>query len=261
MITTKCLCGEYDAIFLFYAGSYRIVRCVTCGQVRTETPKGVKRTQFYDEDNISIYIEKEEMFRKIFRQKLAFIKQFRESGKLLDIGAGVGLFVDEARRAGFDAQGMEPSNSAVFTAKKNFNISLTNKEFNSSDIKSSASIILINHVLEHMIDPREIILHVQRVLEPTGVLVIGVPNFGSILARLKKDRWQNLIPRQHRWHFTMKTLDALVIPYGFARLGEEHENHDRIMYPMWKRRIYAIIDTIALATGTAEAMLVVYQKL
>lgn len=245
---------------LFGAHPYIIVTCLACGQVRTQTPHGIKRTQFYKKENFSIYIEKESMFRNIFSEKIRFIQRFRKDGTLLDIGAGVGLFIDEARIAGFDAMGFEPSKSAVAAAKKYLHVSLINVEFNQSFAKGPYDIVVINHVLEHMASPKEIIGEVSHVVKKNGILVIGLPNFDSILRYIKRGRWQSLIPDQHRWHFTLKTLDQLILRFGFTRLGVEYENHDRHMIPVWKQRIYEIIDTIALATGTAEAMFVVYQK-
>ncbi len=201
------LCGKADADELFTANGYSIVKCGGCGQVRTETLNGMKRTQYYEEENFSIYIEKEAMFRRIFRQKLYFLKRFKKHGRLLDIGASVGLLVDEAKIAGYDALGIEPSKGAVAAAKKHFGISLINKEFSASTVRRPVDIIIINHVLEHVPNAKKIIRDASRALVATGILVIGVPNFQSILSRLKRNRWQGLIPDQHRWHFTLKTLE------------------------------------------------------
>ncbi len=257
---STCFCGATKIDLLFQAGVFTIAQCTSCGQVRTITPTSVKRTQFYEKENFSIYLEKESMFRKIFREKIRFIQQFQKSGTLLDVGAGVGLFVDEARKAGFDAIGLEPSKSAVAAAKKYFNIPLVNQEFNQKLVKGLFDVVVINHVLEHMKNPKEITGGVSNVVKKNGILVIGLPNFDSILRYIKRDRWQNLIPDQHRWHFTKQTLDRLVLPYGFKNIASQHENHDRSMIQGFRRYVYYGIDTIALTTGLAEAILVIYQK-
>lgn len=254
-----CLCGETEKQFLFFFEGYAIVRCV-CGQVRTDIPKYRKRTQYYQKDNFSIYIEKEAMFRALFREKIAFIKQFRQNGTLLDIGAGVGLFVSEARKAGFNATGLEPSKGSVRAAKKYFGISLEAQEFSRNAANSKYDIVLLNHVLEHLLRPKEVISNATAVLKRNGLFVIGVPNFGSYLSIVKRGRWQSLIPDQHRWHFTLRTLDQLMLPFGFERIGENWENHDRAMHYWWKKPIYWILDQIAIRTRLAEAMLVVYRK-
>lgn len=255
-----CLCDNDTTRVLFYAEGFWIAQCLTCGQVRTVTPKGVKRTQFYEEENFSIYIEKEAMFRKIFQDKLTFVQSFRRTGRLLDIGAGVGLFVDEARLMGFDATGVEPSKEAAKAAKKHFGIELINKEFLPTFFSEPFDIVVINHVLEHLPDPKRVIAGATKILNSRGVLVIGVPNFASFLSTIKRGRWQNLIPDQHRWHFTPKTLDQLVISYGYKKVGVSHENHDRTLVHWSRKPVYWILDKFALMTGHAEAMFVLYEK-
>ncbi|MBI3577699.1 class I SAM-dependent methyltransferase [Candidatus Gottesmanbacteria bacterium] len=247
----KCLCTETKTKTLFQSGDYTIVECLACGQVRTESPAKVKRKNFYAAADIAVYIEKEEMFRVLFRRVISFIKRFISSGRFIDIGAGVGLLVDEAKKAGFDAIGFEPSKAAVVAAKKYFGIKLGSKMTN-----KKVDVVVMNHVLEHLENPKKLLSSVS-----CKFLFIGVPNFGSFLAQLKGGRWQSLIPDQHRWHFTLSTLDALVVPLGFVQVGATYENHDRSMHPLWKRPFYVILDTIALATGKGEAMLVAYKKI
>lgn len=199
------------------------------------------------------------MFRDLFQKVVAFISRFRTDGKLVDVGAGVGLLVDEARKAGYDAYGLEPSKAAVIAAKKYFGIRLANSVFSKKTVENP-DIVVLNHVLEHVPEPDKLIDEIHQVLRPKGLLIIGLPNFGSVLAQLKKGRWQSLIPNQHRWHFTRKTLDVLVIPRGFVRLGLSSSDHDRSMHPIWKRPFYAILDTISIMTATGEAILVAYEK-
>lgn len=256
-----CICGKSKSKLLFPAGEYTIVRCISCGQVRTETPANTVRKQYYEDEDVSIYIQKEEEFRRLFRNVLSFIKRYRKKGRLLDIGAGVGLLVSEARKAGFTAIGFEPSKGAVAAAKKHFGITLLPKEFHPKNVDGRMDVLVINHVLEHLPDPKGILGDIVDVLDDGGLLVIGVPNFGSFLSLLKRNRWQSLIPDQHRWHFTLSTLDELVLPFGFVRIGQNWENHDRATHYPWKKPFYWIFDQIALRTGSAEAMLVAYKKI
>lgn len=255
-----CFCKTRKAKKLFQSGNYSIVQCVACGQVWIEAPAKVKRKSIYGAEDIAVYVEKEVMFRDLFRNVISFIRRFITRGTLVEIGAGVGLLVNEAKKAGFDAIGFEPSKVAVAAAKKYFGVILINSERYQKLYKTGIDIVLINHVLEHVEDPKKFLADISHSIRDGGFLFIGVPNFGSFMAKLKGGRWQSLIPDQHRWHFTLSTLDALVTPFGFARVGATYENHDRSMHPWWKRPLYAVLDTIALATGKGEAMLVAYQK-
>lgn len=255
-----CYCGEIFRKTLFLAEKYIVAGCTACGQIRVVTPRGIKRKQFYQADDLSVYIEKEKMFSELFRRIINFIKQYKQSGTLVDIGAGVGLLVREAKREGFRAYGFEPSKSSVKVAKKYFGINLFPSEFKKETIKK-IDVIILNHVLEHLHKPTKIVDEIYQNLNHDGLLVIGVPNFSSFISTLKRGRWQSLIPDQHRWQFTPKTLDNLVLSFGFKKMGVIMENHDRSMHPFWKRPIYWILDNLALLTGHGEAMLVIYKKL
>jgi len=207
-----------------------------------------------------VYVEKEKMFRELFQGVIQFIRRYKNRGTLADIGAVVGLLVDEARRAGYQAVGFEPSKAAVSTALARYNIRLRRHAFSSALIRKPIDIIVFNHVLEHLNKPKVAIKDAKKVLKPDGLLIVGVPNFGSYMSILKKFRWQSLVPREHRWQFTLATLDRLILPLGFRRVGLRTENHDRSMHSRWKRLIYVFIDTIALATNRGEAILAAYQK-
>ncbi len=255
----RCLCGEKDTLLLFQSGLYDVLKCNTCEQVRIVARNGAKRTGYYEEEDVQFYIDKQDMFRPLFRKLLGFVYKFAPRGTLLDIGAGVGLLLDEARKMGYTVIGFEPSKASVLAAKKHFGIKLINSEFKNSKVR--VDIIVINHVLEHLKDPKEIVWQCSKILRNTGTLVIGVPNFNSFMCRIKRGKWQSLVPAQHRWQFTLTTLDNLVIPHGLRRIAVSYENHDRSMHYWWKRPIYMVLDHVALWTGYAEAMLVIYKKI
>lgn len=264
----KCLCGETASVLLFQSGMYDVVKCTACDQVRIVAQHSAKRTGYYKEEDVQFYIDHQEMFRLLFRRLLGFVHKFAPGGTLLDIGAGVGLLLDEARKMGYEVVGFEPSMASVVAAKKHFGIKLINTEFLKVSPCSSArrdleniDIIVINHVLEHLSNPGEVISLCAKTLREEGTLVIGVPNFNSFMCRMKRGKWQSLVPTQHLWQFTLTTLDQLVKPHGFRRIAVSYENHDRSMHYFWKKPMYWILDQVALLTGHAEAMLVIYRKI
>jgi 2-polyprenyl-3-methyl-5-hydroxy-6-metoxy-1,4-benzoquinol methylase len=210
---------------------------------------------------MNIYVKKEKEFRILFSRIIRFVKRYKKSGRVLEIGAGVGLLLSEAKKAKFSIVGFEPSRAGVRIARKNFNIRLVQSDFTKEKITDPCDVVILNHVLEHLPDPHRIIGEARAVLAPGGLLVIGVPNIGSFLARAKRKKWQSLIPEQHRWHFTKKTLDSLVTIHGFKPVGRLTDNHERTMHPKWKRPLYGILDTWTRITKNGEAILVAYKKI
>lgn len=259
----RCLCGKTKFIPLFPSGLYDVIKCNACEQVRIVAEPGAKKIGYYRQEDVQFYIDKQDMFRSLFRRLLGYVYKFAPRGTLLDIGAGVGLLLDEARKMGYNVIGFEPSRASVVAAKKHFGIRLDSR-LRGNDKRRRGNdkidIIVINHVLEHLANPHTTIRYASKSLSIGGTLVIGVPNFNSFMRWIKRGKWQSLVPAQHLWQFTLHTLDQLVVPYGFRRIGVSYENHDRSMHYFWKRPIYAVLDRIALWTGYAEAMLVIYKK-
>ena len=259
--SSVCYCGSRATRTLFGTRDYQILQCATCGQARTYLNDISKGIHVYHASDTLIYVEKEKEFSKLFREVLRFILRFKQSGRLVDIGAGVGLLVREGRNAGFEAYGFEPSRASVRVADKHFGIALICSTFNPKSIVKHVDVVVVNHVLEHIKDPNRLLSDIKKILVRDGYLFIGVPNFGNIIAQLKKSRWQSLIPEQHRWQFTNSTLDALLARHGFARMGGMSDNHDRAMHPFWKRPLYFLHDAVAEALCCGEAILVAYRKL
>ncbi len=56
----------------------------------------------------------------------------------------------------------------------------------------------------------------HRILRPGGTLTIGVPNFGSLLARRARQHWYYLDVPRHLWHFEPETLANVVERTGFV---------------------------------------------
>ena len=256
----NCFCGQSTHQKFFHAGIYEIVRCTNCLQIRTISPKSATRTQEYTEADIRVYVEKQEMFRGIFRRIIRFIQKYQANGVFVDIGAGIGLLVDTANQLGFDAYGVEPSVPSVKAAQKYFHVSLDTNLLSLKRKVQRADVVLLNHVVEHLPDPKKTLGEVTRMLKSEGYLVIGVPNIASLIGSLKRARWQSLIPDQHRWHFSLRTLDQLVLPLGFVRVGVICDNHDRSIHPLWKRPVYFVVDMISGMFANGEAILVSYKK-
>ena len=79
-------------------------------------------------------------------------------------------------------------------------------------------VITMYHVLEHLYDPREALSKAYQLLRSEGLLVVAVPNFDSLQARLFRQRWYHLDAPRHLYHFTPRTLKMLLHKAGFKVL-------------------------------------------
>jgi SAM-dependent methyltransferase len=114
---------------------------------------------------------------------------------LLDIGAGAGALVRQARALGIDATGVEPSVALVGGAERINGVRLLRGRFPHPAIAHRQfDIITIIDVIEHLSTPVELLCHAADALAPDGMIVVVTPDVGSVAARILKNRW---------WHFRM----------------------------------------------------------
>jgi SAM-dependent methyltransferase len=84
---------------------------------------------------------------------------------------------------------------------------------------------LCNHVLEHVPELSAALAELSRVLSPGGLLILGVPNEGCLMGRLRNRIVQPSIGRttDHVHFFTGGTLEAAVRSAGLRPLRVERE--------------------------------------
>lgn len=88
------------------------------------------------------------------------------AARVLDFGCGPGKFLDRLQDAGWETYAIEPSTTAPFERHQKL-------EHPPQD--GSFDLVLLNHVLEHVTNPLEILQQLARSLRPGGVLFVGVP--------------------------------------------------------------------------------------
>ncbi len=155
-------------------------------------------------------------------------------GGLLDIGAGRGRFVATARSAGWQAEGIEPSERGVRGAAEVYGVELLQTGLESAGITAGAGAITLWHVLEHVDDPAAALRRVAGRLAPGGVVLIGVPNRASLQARLGGSRWFHLDLPRHRTHFTPAGIDALLRGAGLEPVRTTHVLAEHNPFGMWQ---------------------------
>ncbi len=166
----------------------------------------------YRQDYKSTYSPKP---KYIHRAGLAALDrlQFLESSiklsnqSLLDIGAGGGEFVYMAKKHGLNASGIEPNIGYSEFSQKQYSAEV--KTAMLSDLKeSSADILTLFHVFEHMANPKNVMKKLYDSLKENGYLFIEVPNI------LQKDSSpHNIFFKAHLFYYSKFTLNSLASQY------------------------------------------------
>jgi SAM-dependent methyltransferase len=150
------------------------------------------------------------------RARLLGSKARHPNGSVLDIGCGQGLFLKQFADRGWRAVGIEVSSSAAFHARELLGLDVLVGEQATKELESdSFDIIGLWHVLEHVVQPRALLREVRRVLKNDGKLLLSVPNFGSLEARVGKKNWFHLDVPRHVSHFTEDSLQTTLDATGW----------------------------------------------
>jgi 2-polyprenyl-3-methyl-5-hydroxy-6-metoxy-1,4-benzoquinol methylase len=213
---------------------FTVERCATCGVAQTwPRPAEKDLGKYYPPVYYPIRSFEEERYERTIgryqRDKIELLPAEKQDGKLLDIGCGAGYFVREARKAGYDAEGVEFSAEAAAFGKREWNLPIT--VGNAQDVgftEKSFDVVTLWHVLEHLSRPADMLATVQRLLRPNGVLVLTVPNFASPQARFFKANWYHLEVPRHLYHFDPDSLRRLLAKQGFRvdRVVHESAEHN-----------------------------------
>lgn len=161
------------------------------------------------------YLENESLFKNIFTKRYFIASKFiTHPGRVLDIGTSTGTMLDIFKEKGWETWGIEPSESAKVAEDKGHKISKI--YFEAAKLpKNYFDLVIMNHTLEHLKDPEQILKKVNLVLKKNGIVYIDVPNAGGIASKTMGDNWPYRLPLEHEWQFTRKSLSEFFIKAGF----------------------------------------------
>jgi SAM-dependent methyltransferase len=149
------------------------------------------------------------------------------SGRLLDMGCGLGFFVRAvAAHPGWEAHGCEISEAAVRYANEVLSQPrvVRARLAEAPGAKASFDVITMWDVLDHILEPDVLLRRCHELLKPAGLLFIRTPNIAIHLprARLKKlvlgerPGRSYLMARDHFHHYAPGTLRRLLERNGFS---------------------------------------------
>ena len=125
---------------------------------------------------------------ELWKRRLDLIRKWKKPGSVLDVGTGIGQFLDIGRGDFTETCETEISDSAIHIAKERYGLDIFQgpiEDIDFSDRKFDN--ITLFHVLEHVDGPRAVIRKCRALLREGGMLFIAVPNdIQSVKARGKE---------------------------------------------------------------------------
>lgn len=215
-----------------YGRHHRIVTCVRCGLGYADPrPSAQDILGSYSQVEDPLYVQELDGRLLTFERHLDSLERHRKPpGRMLDVGAYTGAFVEVARRRGWDVEGLEPSAWAVAEAEKR---GLRVHKGSLDDVRlpaASFDVVTMWDVIEHLSDPARALAESFRLLSPGGLLAVHTMDAGSAFARLAGARWPWLM-EMHLYYYSKKTLEAALRQAGFEVLRTRaHGRYLRLGY-------------------------------
>lgn len=264
-----CLaCQGEQFVCAVVVDSATVWRCAACGLGMTIPPPAQAdgREQFADDPAYFARAYAQPKDRWWHRFAVAPLEALEASGagpgrRFLDVGCSLGYLVAAAQLRGYQARGLDGSAAAVAFGRESLGLDLTHARVESAQVgPASQDVIVLNHVLEHLPDPKAVLKLVRGWLRPGGLLLIGLPNFASPIARFSGARWAGLVPAQHIWHFTPAALRLLVMMTGFAEVRWQTRMLTYVPSGTKGWTLYTIRRILEVA-GQADNLILVARKL
>ena len=142
-----------------------------------------------------------------------------QRGRLLEMGCGGGHFLQAARDAGFQIQGMDVSAHCCKIANQRLggDFVLCGDVENLEPPAELYDVCALFDVIEHVRNPVHLLQRVRTFLNPDGVLFLCTPSLDSWSARVMRDRWAEF-KTEHLYYFSVETIQNLLAKTGFHRV-------------------------------------------
>jgi ubiquinone/menaquinone biosynthesis C-methylase UbiE len=240
---------DHGAAFLCthagYGAHHAIVQCSQCGLVYAN-PRwdDGEILDHYEAVKDPVYLEEREGRVLTFQRHLPpLLKVYghppRPGERLLDVGCYIGVFVEIARDAGWEAVGVEPSDWAVAEARKRGLDVVQGTLAQARFPDDSFDVVTMWDVFEHLTDPMAELREAHRILRPGGLLVLHTMDIDSPFARLMGRRWPWLM-EMHLYYFSRKTLKAMLEAAGYRLVRARAEGrYLRLGYLLTRVRPYS----------------------
>jgi SAM-dependent methyltransferase len=198
-----------------------LLACVECGTVQQpQLPAGDELHELYRDMRDDAYLAEEAGRRATAAHLLDLIGAHVGGGRLLDVGCGHGLLLDEARRRGFDVVGLELSRSAARHAREDLGLDVREIPLEEFGAWDGFDVVVLADVLEHLDDPVASVQRCARLLRPDGALCVVTPDPSSLTARVAGRRWWGYVPA-HACLLPRATLRELLGEQGLVVCADE----------------------------------------
>jgi len=153
------------------------------------------------------------------------IENVTDTGTLLDVGCGCGVFLKVARDRGWNIAGIDISEESIAYCERILGTGVAQQgTFKDLSRENVYDVITMINVLDHLTEPWVVINKAGFLLRPGGLIFLRFPNgilHPTLFKMSEKVRAENFIHRFlvfHEYSFTPKFISKLLSDRGFSKI-------------------------------------------
>jgi 2-polyprenyl-3-methyl-5-hydroxy-6-metoxy-1,4-benzoquinol methylase len=220
MHTNCIICQSSQLIDLKNYQKAYLCKCESCGHIFSKKkPTDDELEKHYEGYGRNDYLSP--ITIKRYNELLDKFEPYRKTNKLIDVGCGIGYFLEEAKKRGWEVYGTEYTDKAINICTEK-GISIKKGVLNPVNYSSEMfDIITSFEVIEHINNPHIELSNFKSILRKGGLIYVTTPNFNSILRYRFKADYNIISYPEHLSYYTPKTLTNIFKRNDFEKIKTE----------------------------------------
>jgi 2-polyprenyl-3-methyl-5-hydroxy-6-metoxy-1,4-benzoquinol methylase len=212
----NCLiCQGFDLKPLTGFEQHHLTKCGSCGFVFCKPiPTQEELNMVYEGYGRNDYLSA--LTIHAYERVLDSLEPYRKTNKLIDVGCGIGYFLEVAKKRGWEVYGTEFTEEAVGICEAKgaqMRLGVLNPDNYEAE---SFDVVCSFEVIEHINNPREELVNFHKLLRKGGVVYCTTPNFNAVERYMLGADWNILGYPEHLAYYSPKTLKQVFKESGFS---------------------------------------------
>jgi glycosyltransferase involved in cell wall biosynthesis/2-polyprenyl-3-methyl-5-hydroxy-6-metoxy-1,4-benzoquinol methylase len=234
----------YKCSSMSHASKPRVGKCLQCGLVQVpQDGHPADLDKLYEDVVDSEYVANLSVKAKTFTFAFEQLKPFLPpKGSLLEIGSYCGLFLKQAKLAGWQCTGIEPSQwASQYSLKSDSDLRIFNAPFEVAkhNLNEPFDVIVSWDVIEHVAKPSVFIRDAASLLKSGGIFAFSTMDIDANFAKLLGKHWP-WIMQMHLYYFTIPVLKDMLAKEGLELIHTESYRHYASLKYIYKKFIYSL---------------------
>ena len=278
-----CPCCRGDSAEVIYdLADYRIAECLSCGvwyNMDAVSENTGFSSDYYRQVQSNAFVNAGDNYKAdasvpVYRRWLSRMTSGRDSGRILDIGCGLGIFLAVARDMGWMPSGVDTSAYAVEWVRSRLGLPVFHGAFpEMPGMAESFDAITFWDSIEHIDRPADYLLKAHEFLKPGGLALVATDSRNGLIGdaarlcyRLSQGKW--IYPMQRYFipyntvYFTARQFCALARRCGFEIVTLEKMEYplSKINASRWESIVLHMLYLAARITGRQAQFTLLMRK-